>query len=341
MTIESPPVAAPSGLLIVGEAPGKDEEAERKPFVGQSGRLLRKCLVEQNIHPEAAYITNVFHTRPPGNEHEFFFAKKGPDVCLDIPPLVSGNKKSYLLRKFRPDYERLHKLVESSSPKLIMAVGGIPTWALLGLSGIANSRGFKYSALGTYILPTWHPAAVMRKASFLPALQSDCGKAYRILTGTEKLIDRVVDVVETREELDFLVSWAYDVRSFSFDIETKPTQMTSISFSASVDHAYVVPITTLGGRSYWTEEDEPFVWEAVKKIHQSPARKIGQNGLYDMQFQWVVHGIPVRNYSDDTLLKHHMLQPEQPRSLGFLASIYTDAPPWKHLRVKPEDKGDA
>ena len=92
---------------------------------------------------------------------------------------------------------------------------------------------------------------------------------------------------------------------------------------------------TKEGYSYWPDKDkEVEAWLMVKDILNLPNPKVFQNGLYDIQYLWKVAGIPVKNFSCDTMILHHSMQPEMQKSLEFLGSVYTNFPSWKHLRPR-------
>jgi hypothetical protein len=123
----------------------------------------------------------------------------------------------------------------------------------------------------------------------------------------------------------------------AFDIETAAGQITCIGFAPSIDRCLVIPFWDYRNPtgSYWpTLESELKAWRWVEKFCASPGKKVGQNGLYDIQYLWFVYGIPVLNYEHDTMLLHHSLQPESPKGLDFLGSVYTNEPAWKTHRPR-------
>ena len=136
---------APHGdLLVIGEAPGRDEDRIGKPFVGRAGHLLDKMLAAIGRSREAdTLISNVIYWRPPGNR---------TPTQLEIAIC-------------KPFVERLIDLV---NPKAVLLVGGAPTSALLGLTGIMRARGVWReikTASGRHYpaLPTFHPAFLLRQ----------------------------------------------------------------------------------------------------------------------------------------------------------------------------------
>jgi DNA polymerase len=131
-------------LLVIGEAPGRDEDAAGKPFVGRAGQLLDKMLAAIGRSRTAdTLITNVVYWRPPGNR-----APTHAEIAV-----------------CRPFIERL---IELTAPKAIMLAGGVPTQALIGAAGIMRARGawreiVLPSGARFQALPVFHPAFLLRQ----------------------------------------------------------------------------------------------------------------------------------------------------------------------------------
>jgi DNA polymerase len=133
-------------VMVIGEAPGGDEDRIGKPFVGRAGQLLDRMLAAIGLSrtapaPESAvYITNILPWRPPGNR--------------------TPSEEEALL--FLPFVER-H--IELAGPDFILSLGNTPTKALLGTStGIKRMRGHwvRHAATGLPLLPSFHPAYLLR-----------------------------------------------------------------------------------------------------------------------------------------------------------------------------------
>lgn len=130
-------------VLILGEAPGADEDREGRPFVGRAGQLLDRMFAAiglSRLSPDtesALYITNVLPWRPPGNRDP------KPDEIAMMLPFV----------------ERHIALVD---PQVIVVVGNTPLFALTGTKGILRARGTWAQALGKPLLPMTHPAYLLR-----------------------------------------------------------------------------------------------------------------------------------------------------------------------------------
>jgi len=147
-------------LMIIGEAPGRDEDIAGKPFVGRAGQLLNKMMAAIELTEEQFYITNVVNWRPPQNR----------------------NPKPDEIELCRPFLDR-H--IELAAPKYILIVGGVSLTALTGLTGIMKNRGQwqTLSVAGRDIpaLPIYHPAFLLRQ----PALKKE---AWRDLLELRKYL---------------------------------------------------------------------------------------------------------------------------------------------------------
>ncbi len=135
--------AVDGDLLIIGEAPGRDEDRIGKPFVGRAGQLLDKMLaaIERSRETDTL-ISNVIFWRPPGNR-----TPTQTEVAM-----------------CRPFVDRLITL---HRPKAILLAGGAPTQAMLGLTGIMRNRG-KWQTIDSQAgaipaLPIFHPAFLLRQ----------------------------------------------------------------------------------------------------------------------------------------------------------------------------------
>jgi DNA polymerase len=130
-------------VLILGEAPGREEDQAGRPFVGQAGRLLDRMFAAIGLSrhsPDAEtalYITNVMPWRPPGNR--------------DPEPAEIAMMRPFVLRH-----------IELADPAVIVAMGNTPLVALTGQSGILRARGTWAQALDRPLLPMTHPAYLLR-----------------------------------------------------------------------------------------------------------------------------------------------------------------------------------
>ena len=135
-------------LMVIGEAPGREEDMAGKPFIGPAGQLLDKMLASIGLTEETAYLTNVVNWRLPKNRNP---SPEDIELC----------------RPF------LNRHIELAAPKVILLVGGVSMSALTGLTGIMKQRGQwqTVTIAGTEIpaLPIYHPAFLLRQ----PVLKKD------------------------------------------------------------------------------------------------------------------------------------------------------------------------
>lgn len=133
-------------VMIVGEAPGREEDEKGRPFVGAAGRLLDRMFGaiglgrgEEDV-ARALYITNVLPWRPPQNRDP------RPDEIAMMMPF-------------------LRRHVDLVDPEILVCMGNISCLALLGRKGVTRLRGKWAEALGRPVLPMFHPAYLLRTAS--------------------------------------------------------------------------------------------------------------------------------------------------------------------------------
>jgi uracil-DNA glycosylase len=331
-------------IALVGEAYGETEERLKMPFVGNAGRVLTELLTEAGINRAECFITNVFNLRPAGNKIEALCgSKKDVGKLYPLPMLKQGK---YILQQYLPELDRLKQELEEVQPNLVIALGNTACWALLRNSGITSLRGTINPCVlvaGLKVLPTFHPSSLFHQPDNRPVTVLDLIKAENESHFPEiRYLPRLIHVAESIADCE----WIYQTLmseglSLVFDIETYGKQITCIGFTNSIDKAYVIPFIDFRkpGCNYWpTLQEEVMAVKIVRKILMSPLRKSGQNGLYDMSYLWFQYGIPVINYEDDSMLLHHALQPEAPKSLGFMGSIYTSERAWKTMRNKHQDE---
>lgn len=168
--------------MIVGEAPGETEERLGLPFMGHSGKELRLMLEQAGIAPSSVFFTNVFMTRPPNNDIDRFCGKRG-DVSktYSYPALRQGK---YILEEHLHELERLKAEIEMVQPDLILPLGNTACWAVLRRTGIGKLRGNVFPcelSSGPSVLPTYHPAAILRQWELRVIAIADLIKAKRFL----------------------------------------------------------------------------------------------------------------------------------------------------------------
>ena len=136
---------APALIMLIGEAPGKEEDLTGKPFVGRAGRLLDEALAQAGLDRSKVFITSVIKCRPPQNRKP-----KKAEIVLCLPYLRAQ--------------------MEIVCPRIICLMGNTACQAVLDRQGIAALRGRIWQ---NRFLVTYHPAAVLRNRNLMDEFISD------------------------------------------------------------------------------------------------------------------------------------------------------------------------
>jgi uracil-DNA glycosylase family 4 len=305
-----------SRIMIVGEAPGEREDEEHAAFVGPSGRLLREALlIEAGLRASDYYITNAIKCRPPENDTP---SKANTKVC-------ASKYLSAELEKVRPDF--------------ILAVGNAPLLALLGRSGITKYRGTPAALGDAVVLPTFHPAYVLRSPQHEPTFRADLQRLGRMVRGESSSAEGTrVKVIRTKSQLLWLRRKLDEAPAISFDLETS-------SEGSGKDHRYHKPWDPNGqivmagftweeglgvavplhhASSPWRDPDA--VLRFLKPPLEDQSKKlVAHNGKFDCT--WLASkGVYVRQ-TFDTMLAAHILDENRAKGLKPLSQILlgTDA----------------
>jgi uracil-DNA glycosylase len=151
-------------LMFVGEGPGRDEDLAGEPFVGRSGKLLDKLMVQEiGIDRSSCYIANVVKCRPPNNRDPL------PDE----------------IEACRPWLEAQLELID---PTVVVTLGNFATRLLLGTTErITEVRGRSYPYRRGHLVPTYHPAFALRGGGEIVAeMRADLVRAKSLLAGSPK-----------------------------------------------------------------------------------------------------------------------------------------------------------
>ncbi len=150
----------PAELMLVGEAPGAEEDRRGAPFVGRSGRLLDQLFEANGLDRERAFITNIVACRPPGNR----------------------TPKAAEIRAHAPWLEEQIRLVE---PKLLVTLGRVALAYFLPGAKVTEVHGkpqsIERNGRSIALLPLFHPSAILRRRELLPAMEADFAKIPSLL----------------------------------------------------------------------------------------------------------------------------------------------------------------
>jgi len=143
-------------LLLIGEAPGADEDKQGIPFVGRAGKLLTDILKAVNFEREEVYIANILKCRPPNNRDPLPSER---EVC-----------KPYLFRQ-----------IELIKPKLILCLGKVASNVLLNTNdSLTKLRSEVHEVHGVNVMVTYHPAALLRNPHWKKGTWEDVQKVRKL-----------------------------------------------------------------------------------------------------------------------------------------------------------------
>jgi DNA polymerase I-like protein with 3'-5' exonuclease and polymerase domains/uracil-DNA glycosylase len=324
--------------MIVGEAPGEKEVERGIPFVGASGWLLDQCLREAGLDRGLALITNVCPERPPGNDLEHFMPTKGKGRSCVVSDFnyhyIDGR---YISHHIREGLRLLEALIDEAKPDVIVALGNLSLWALTKEWGIRKWRSsLLRNKLGSWdckVIPSIHPAAVLREWPLRPLLVHDLKRAKweleqgrAAVPGDYELVIAGKDLSHS-ETLARLAEWTARASAeglrLACDIETRAGYIACIGFAPSAKSALTIPFMCVERHTgFWTAEEEFSIIEAIRTLLMHPQVEIiGQNWAYDAQYLNRWWFIPPR-LGWDTMITHHSMFSAQPKSLDHLSSIY-------------------
>lgn len=337
-------------IVIVGEAPGAQEETTGQPFVGGSGELLNKMLNKASISRSDCFITNVCHKRPPENKFDWFLKKEN---------------QIHLMQGII----QLKKDLEEIKPNLVIAFGAQALRYLTNKHSIEKWRG---SILESTLSPplkviaTWHPAYALRIWDYKAVIELDLVRCAREAAFPEiRRPKREYFLNPDPEARKRLYDELYEAPWLSVDIECVEVspgnwKLSCVGFADRRDRAVVIPVVSADDRAF------------VAGLCSSGAQKIFQNGSFDVTVLGQ-NGIEVTGYGEpdpstgvplgwDTMLGHHSIYTECAgddevsmltrkaggkkkqaaiqKGLAFQTSIYTDEPFYKDDGKLWKDTGD-
>lgn len=333
-----PKLLSPRRILIVGEAPGRDETIAHEPFVGYSGQRLNKLLEIAGHSRTSCYLANVSQHRPSATSDNFsLLSWHGEEVqtgLLALKTAVTTYKPNIILllgnNALRAAKDPLGLAKDRDLPKVSNWRGSI------FLCDHASSPFHNVKCLSSY-----HPAYCLRDFDKMPLLMFDIKKAVKHSTHSSyeqpkrTLLSEPL-FTDCCNNLDTLMAYRDYV---ALDIEGGINSMSCISFTIGMAGAFIVPLEKKSGDRYWGHNEELVIWKKLARVLENPLiPKVLQNSLYDRFVLAYSYGIRVQGVVEDTMLKHWELYSELPKSLGVQTSLYTDEPFYKQERKSQDDK---
>lgn len=330
-------------IVIIGEAPGQEEENSGRPFVGGSGQLLDQVLNKVGLPRGRCYLTNIMQIRPFKNDFGQFYEDK------------KRTNPSGLLQE---GIRRLHAELRQLKPNVIVPVGSEALRAVTGLRSIEKWRGSILDSQFGKVVGSYHPAAILREYRNRPILELDFQRVAKQSTFSDvRLPSHTFHIDPTYEHvLDFLRAIKAGQR-ISFDIETIGRLIRCLGIAISSREALCIPFMsspwryrpgTIGNllveqdpthsptriSSHWSEEQEYVILQELDRIFSDPSIEKGaQNAPFDATRLEKQFGIVTKGLVLDTMLAFHTLYCELPKGLDFLCSIYTEVPYYSDYNV--------
>lgn len=299
----------PAQFMFVGEAPGREEDEHRRPFIGSAGKVLNQLLYMVGLKREDVYITNVVKFRPPNNRTPTL-----EEIKASLPLLIQE--------------------IKEVKPKCIVALGEVAAIALVekDMSWRGNIVSTSFPDIPpTSVLITFHPAYLLRNRNEFATVVHDLTKLFDpppvytqnyILDPSPEVLCKylfekwkdapvAVDIETAGEEGEGLNPFADNIIGIAFC--GSPGEAISVSLKES--------------------KGSDIQWQIIKQFLESDTPKVFQNNLFDRMFL-LQKGIKVRNLVWDTQGAMHVLYSDARKGLDYLRSLYTNVPPYKRVYKK-------
>lgn len=299
-------------VMIIGEAPGSNEEKTGTLFSGESGKLLMEVLNEHGLEREEIYITNAVNCRPPENR-------------------TPKPKEITACRYW------VEKQTARVRPKYVLLLGNVPCQSVLDLKGIKKLRGKPIEKDGVIYLPTFHPAYILRDPTEHETFSADIRLFAEIIKAegipkeeglnhidvfTKKQLKKMMDDMWGQVSCDLettgLYPWAKDAAINSFGFGSKGAQYT-IPGEYKYNPQYDSYDTDLE-----PEDIENMLIELEKRVKDGKLKFITQNGKFDMLYILVRYGYKLEIFFD-TMMAHFMIDENQRHGLKYLSQAYFGA----------------
>jgi uracil-DNA glycosylase family 4 len=322
-------------IAIIGEALGAEEQSQGQYFVGPTGqKVLWPCLASARLVRSDLLVLNVVRERPPDNDITRFV-----DVSTG---------------RTTPEYETYKEmlfedLARHPNINVILAMGRVPTFALLGRSdSISSLRGnvWKREIHGKtrLIIPTNHPTTVLRPGKAFHSLSSY--GIRHLLTGYFRKAKWLANMSD--KEREALTSFTLDInpelskiiryiqkliknkKPFAYDIEVLNEEISHISISDKPDYAMSIPLYERTGH-LWNKEDETTIWTWVSRLIASPNPRVAHNLVFETVYMFTKMNIIPHDTAKtyDTMVAMAINNTDYGRSLEITTSEHDTIPFYK------------
>lgn len=294
-------------VLYVGEAPGSTEVIKNRPFVGGAGRILDSLLKVAGLSRETISIANVIGCHPPDNGFP------GDKDWIYTDRYTAFQAIDYCRQN------HLQPALKSRKWSRIVALGNQALRALTNKSGILLWRGSPLQLRdaplrGPLVLPTLHPAYLMRNSTLFSAARSDLQRSLAIPKENYVLWGGLAELRQWKS------------KNFAFDLEWDANgRITLVGLADRFYSGIVVGF------------DDADIRAELKRIFEEATDLIGHNIIGADLPHFKKLGWNVTAKYHDTMLKQHLVQPDYKHDLGFVASMFTNRVFWKGKGEEDED----
>lgn len=309
-------------------------------------REFDKMLEEAGIRRFECFTTSLIKEQIRGQDFELLVARTKKEITPDHRPLHDRMVLDPVIRGL----DSLVRDIELVKPKIIIALGNGPLFALTGKWGVKSWRGsiLPYttpSGHSCHVIPTYTPGYIQSVWKDRQTAIHDLRKAGTLARSSDPILPPKYDFIiepsfgETVKTLNELLSkCSKGPTKLSVDVETRGGHLACTGIAWSNLEAICIPqIRAHFDQSkinYWLEEEEAYITHKLYQLFTHPnAEIIGQNFLYDAQyFHRHFHLVP--RFARDTMLAQHSMFSNMPKGLDYLSSLYCD----HHVYWKDESK---
>ncbi len=344
-------------ICLIGEAAGRDEVRQQRPFVGRAGHLLNDLLSRAGIVRVECRIENVLQLHPPGD---------------NITPFIDLSKKSpWVTPQAQEHIAALHNRLSACSANVFVPLGNIPLYVLTGLTKITKRRGSilsynverrskgerrqqqkygnsidDFDELWTVrsgidrrksptvlrpirkVIPTIHPSAAFRMYEHRHFIAHDLKRIRRQSEFPEiNLIKRDLILEPCFFDVMSYIEKCHHYPIIAFDIEVGREEISHVSLATSPQSAICIPFFD-EGREHFTSEQETEIWRALGKLLKDEKIKtVGHQIFFDSTFVYKKYGIIVRSI-EDTMVAQKVAFPDFLKGLDFVTSLHCNGEPY-------------
>lgn len=307
-------------IVIISDAPTWEDEKALMPLTGAIGKFTNIMLLEAGIKRDECWVTTVskYAIPPSTGKKKIPFKTRAEMAGIDL---------SEQINELRTELSQLQ-------PNIILALGGTALWALTGKYKIQKFRGSLMSGMGFKTIGTYHPRDILYQEGEVMGYWNKQIVAFDLIRAKKQSTSKEL-IRPTRNKIvcknsaqlaDFIKRHNH-LSDLSVDIEARNCVPICIGLAFSKFEGLTVPLWNTGGISSIPDSDLVSIWILLAELLASKSI-IGQNFGYDRD-KIKRLGFIVNHLKSDTMLKAFTINPELPKNLAFLTSIYTEEPYYK------------